>query len=200
MRRLVTTCLLTLASALLMSCGSNTSSSTSEAGERVAPVEGKTEVEKPVDHPDSIVLPAEPGEPCWSAKRHSIEELAALADVPVWLPESEPASKATLTGAWTCGGGDTPVLTFGPITVSYESGYGTPLDWERKANDSGGEVRTILGEPGLLMPSTGPNIKGEVMVVVNGDILVRVLGEPSVPSDDLVAIADSIDLDDPVES
>ena len=197
MRVLVTTCLLTTASVLLMSCGSNIPGSTSEVGERVGSVEGKTKVETSVDQ-DSIVLPAEPGEPCWSAERHSIEELAALADVPVWLPDAEAASEASFTGAWTCGG-DTPFLTYGPITVSYESGYGTPLDWERKALDSGGEVRTILGEPGLLTRSTGANVKGQVMVVINGDILVRVLGEPSVPSKDLVAVADSINLGDPVQ-
>jgi hypothetical protein len=151
------------------------------------------------DEVDGYPSAAKPGEPCPDAKQHSLRDLAALAETPVWLPDSEPASESTFTGAWNCGGGDTPVLTYGPITVSYEAGYRAPLDWERKAADSGGEVRTILGETGLLVPSSGPNIKGEVMVVVEDGILIRVLGEPDVPPEDLVTVADSIRLDQPVQ-
>ncbi|QIK66734.1 hypothetical protein G7072_10635 [Nocardioides sp. HDW12B] len=146
---------------------------------------------------DSVVLPVKPGEPCYAAERHSLKGLAALADVPVWLPHAQAASSSTFTGAWTCGG-DTPLLTYGPVTISYESGYGTPLDWERKARDWGAEVHTVLGEPGVLAPSSGADIKSQVMVVIEGDILVRVLGEPTVAPEDLLAVANSIDLDEPV--
>ena len=196
MRVLVTCVVLSTASVLLMSCDSNTPRGTAEIGESVGSVGSKTEAETPVIR-DSVALPVRPGEPCYGAEPHSLHNLAAIADVPVWLPDAAAASEASFTGAWTCGGG-IPLLTFGPVTVSYESGYGTPLDWERKARDSGGEVRTILGETGLVERATGAHIKGQVMVVINGNVLVRVLGEPSVPSEDLVAVADSIDLDDPI--
>lgn len=197
LRMVVTTCTVTLLASLLASCETEPFVDTSSGGDGVAASE-RAPVFVPAEG-DGIALPIKPGEPCYRAKRHSLSELAALADVPVWLPQSPSASEAVLTGAWTCAGGDTPVLTFGPVTISYESGYPTALPWGRKAADSGGEVRTILGQAGLLMPSTSPSVKGEVMVIVDDGVLVRVLGEPDVPPKDLVAVADSLRLDAPVE-
>lgn len=197
LRLMLTACTVTLATGVLAACGASVPGVASAGGDGVVTSKSRPVLEQAVGR-DSIVLPAEPGEPCWGAERHSLSDLAALADVPVWLPQSSSASEATLTGAWTCGA-DTPFLTFGAITVSYESGYRTPLPWARKASDSGGELRTILGQTGLLMPSTSPTVKGEVMVVVDDGVLVRVLGEPDVPPEELVAVADSIRLDEPVK-
>lgn len=39
---------------------------------------------------------------------------------------------------------------------------------------------------------------GEVMVVVDGGVLARVVGDTTVPADDLVALVGSIRLDSPV--
>lgn len=188
---------LTLGTGLVTSCATGDARTEHTGQDRPVVSVSKPSADDPAAR-DGIALPARAGEPCWHAEKHSLSDLADLADVPVWLPESSRASEETLTGAWTCGG-DTPVLTFGPITVSYESGYRTPLDWERKAVDSGGEVRTILGQPGLLTHSTSSSVKGEVMVIVDGGVLIRVLGEPEVPPEDLVAVADSIHLDAPVQ-
>lgn len=146
---------------------------------------------------DFISLPIKPGEPCYQARKASLEEVAAAADVPVWMPHSPLASPETLTGAWTCGG-DTPVLTFGQVTVSYESGYGAPLPWERKAKDSHGYVATILGRDSLVDPAEPGQPNGEVMVVVDDGVLIRVVADSTVATDDLVAVADSIRLDSPV--
>lgn len=177
-----------LGGCLLTSCGAGDSST------------GGRSLARALQARDGVMLPVKQGEPCYEAMRHPLSELAAISDVPVWMPESARASRSTLTGAWTCAGGDTPILTFGDVTVSYESGYDQPLDWQRKASDSGGTVRRILGRPALLMPSTAEDIKGEAMVIVDGGVLIRVLGEANVPAEDLVAVADSIPLDEPIAS
>lgn len=183
-------CLVTCLS--LTSCGSS-----SDPRRPAAMREPAQATSQETRNSDFISLPVKPGEPCWHARRWTVEGLAAVADVPVWMPHSTRASRKTLTGAWTCGG-DTPFLTFGPVTVSYESGYRTPLDWKRKAADTGGYVATVLGRQALVDPAEGDDESGEVMLVVDGGILIRVIGDRDVPAADLVAAAASIDLRTPV--
>lgn len=84
----------------------------------VTPAAGSQPVSAGPADSDGIELEIEPGEPCPRAKRHSLSELAALADVPVWMPNAPVASPKTFDGAWMCRGGDTPVLAFGPVMVS----------------------------------------------------------------------------------
>lgn len=151
---------------------------------------------------DGVELESEPGEPCPGAKRHSLPELAALADVPVWMPNSTVASPTTFDGAWTCIGGNTPLLTFGPVMVSFESGWGdvdAQEKWTGMVEEFGeGRVETILGEPALVEPVTADAPKGQVLLIVNGDTLIRVLGDGSVPVSQLADVARSIDLETPV--
>lgn len=197
----MSTCLLTL---VLSSCGSShakfaegSSATPGRQGSAPTPARSGETAPSVEDNGGFIALPVKPGEPCWQAQRRSLQELAALADVPVWMPHSARASAETLTGGWACGI-DTPVLTFGPVTVSYESGYRTPLDWQRKAKDTGGYVETILGRSALVDPAEADEPAGEVMVVVDDGVLIRVVGDRDVPVADLVEVANSIDLDAPV--
>jgi hypothetical protein len=150
---------------------------------------------------DSLLLPTKPGEPCPDAHKFSLGDLAARADAPIWLPHSDLASPATLTGAWTCAGGDTPVLTFGKLVVTYEPGW-TGVDvnekWGELVDELGeGYVQTIQGQHALVQPVTKASPRGQVLLVVDG-VLIRVLGDGSLPVDQLVDVAQSINLERPV--
>ena len=147
-----------------------------------------------------------PGEPCLDAKRQPLQEVAAASKVPIWLPDSQYASRATLTGAWTCGSPDHPALTYGPIGVFFESGWDNvdpETKWPDHVEASGGWVETILGRPAAVEPVTndefdGQRTTGQVMVIVDDGILIRVLGDGTVPVEQLVDVAKSINLRKPV--
>ena len=51
----------------------------------------------------SITLPIKPGEPCYGAERHTPQELAATASVPLWMPDSPAASPSNPISGWTGG-------------------------------------------------------------------------------------------------
>lgn len=143
---------------------------------------------------DSITLDTEPGEPCPFAQRGSVQEVADRADVPIWIPVG-----AKLTGAWTCGA-DAPVLTFGAIRVFYEPGWSdVDVDekWADLIKDYGGHLDTVLDRPALVQPVTEDSTSPQVMVV-SGDVLIRLLGDKSVPPEAMVALANSIDIEEPV--
>lgn len=144
---------------------------------------------------DFIPLDVKPGEPCAFAQRGSLEEVASRAEVPIWLPNR------FSTGAWTCGA-DAPVVTFGSIRVFYEPGW-SDVDvsdkWTDLANDYGGYVDTILDRPAFVQPITADSTNSQVMVV-NGDVLIRVLGDETVPIEALVGLASSINLTEPVDA
>ncbi len=147
-----------------------------------------------------ISLPVTPGEPCFGAQRFSLPELALRADAPIWLPNAQDASITTLTGAWTCGG-NTPLLTFGDITISYENGW-DGVDSEKKWTGfveyyGEGRVETILGIPALVQPKSENVTNPEVLVIVDGT-LIRLRGSLHVSVEQLVNVANSIDLTNPV--
>jgi hypothetical protein len=148
-----------------------------------------------------LIVPTKRGEPCPDARRYSLEDLAARADAPIWLPDTQVASRATLTGAWTCAGGDTPILSFGQLIVSYEPGW-SDVDVEEKWTElvkelGEGSVQTIQSRPALVQPVTQASPRGQVLLVVDG-VLIRVLGDGSLPVEQLVDVARSIDLEHPV--
>jgi hypothetical protein len=152
---------------------------------------------------DFIAFPVKPGEPCYMAQGHTIEQLAAIADTPLWLPDAPAASLANMTGAWTCAGNTEPVLTFGTVAISYERGYGNVSvpEWCSNLSEqlhTGGRVEYISGVPACVLPSIGPGILHEVMLVVDDGVLIRVLADPQLAIDDVVAVARSIDLANPV--
>lgn len=155
-----------------------------------------------------ITAPTKPGEPCPDAHSHSLDELARLSPVPVWIPDADAASLNNLTGAWTCGpagGSEVPFLTFGdaPVIVSYEPGYdGVDASaWYRAISvHEGDTVETILGQPAWVHPSTKEGPNAEVLVIVQGGVLIRVLAnDGAVPVDELVRVAASIRLEQSVK-
>lgn len=149
--------------------------------------------------PDFIQNPVKPGEPCPYAKQWSLTDLAAQADVPIWLPNDKAASVQTLTGAWTCMDGGMPLLAFSSgVQVWYEGGWGDVSDpqkqWEAMVSDTGlGQVETVLDRPALVQPAAKDSPKGEVLVIVDG-VLIRVIADASVPTDQLVNVANSINI------
>lgn len=162
----------------------------------------------PAEHPmttapgesdDSITMPVRSGEPCFHAERWSVREVADRADTPVSLPVPSSPDTANLTVAWICGA-NTAVMTFDDIRVFYEPGWSdVDVDekWAVLAHDYGGSVETILDRPGLVQPLTDDAERPPVMVV-NGDVLIRLLGEPSSSIGEMVTLADSLDLRNPV--
>jgi hypothetical protein len=140
------------------------------------------------DEPAGLVGP---GEPCPGAVHGDPNSLAT--EIPIWLPAGDGERK--VTDAWTCA--DTPVVVFGDIQISYEAGW-ADVDVEKKwaalAADYGGDVTTVLGRPGLVQ--SAEQTKGtnnQVLVVVDGT-LVRVLSKSDVPINELLRLADSLDV------
>jgi hypothetical protein len=85
--------------------------------------------------------------------------------------------------------------------VTYEPGW-TGVDvnekWGELVDELGeGYVQTIQGQHALVQPDTKASPRGQVLLVVDG-VLIRVLGDGSLPVDQLVDVAQSINLERPV--
>ena len=120
------------------------------------------------------------------------------AATPLWLPAH--AGKPLSVSAWTCG--STPFLTFGDVVVSYEAGWaGVDIDkkWIALATDVGGEVHTILGRPALIQPAVNATGYNQVLIVI-GDVLIRVSSASTVSIARNVALAKTLNLNDPVRT
>lgn len=150
----------------------------------------------------------QPGEPCPMAKHApSVAALQQQTDVPIWEP-----ANATLTDAWTCG--DTPVLLYGQIQITYDDdkqAWGNidiEKKWADRVRDRGGRVETVLGRPALVTPAdaTGPPTnrpvypdpadaagRVSVMVVVDGT-LISTVAKGDVPVEKLIELTNSIKL------
>lgn len=132
----------------------------------------------------------EPGEPCFDAVELD-PELAAISRA-VKVPITQP--DAAITRAWRCG--DTPVLMFDDVQVSYEEGW-TGVDIERKwadlAADTGGTVESIAGHSALVQPADGDGARNQVLIV-EGDILIRLLATADVPISRLTELAATLKL------
>lgn len=140
---------------------------------------------------DRPVLPIKEGEPCFAAKKASVSGLAATARVPMWMPRQKSVG---LTGAWTCGG-DTPLLEYGDVDVTYEDGWGgvdIAQKWADLVTEYGGSVQDINGISAYVEPVANGSTRPQVMLV-RDDTLVRLLGAPKTDIDQLVKIASSID-------
>ncbi len=132
----------------------------------------------------------EPGEPCFDAVELA-PDLAAISravKVPIMQPD------AAITRAWRCG--DTPVLMFDDVQVSYEEGW-TGVDIEKKwadlAADTGGTVESIAGHSALVQPADGDGTRNQVLIV-EGDILIRFLATADVPISRLTELAATLKL------
>lgn len=145
------------------------------------------------DRPAGLVGP---GEPCLDAVPlpTDLALIRASVEIPVWAP----AADATITRAWACGG-ETPVLMFGRIQVSFEAGW-SDVDiakkWADLIADYGGRTETIQGYSALVQAAPTKEANQQVMIV-SGGTLVRLLATSDVPISDLVDLADDIRLPPP---
>lgn len=140
---------------------------------------------------------AAPGEPCIGAKHSPPGQLVGMADSPVFLPHRDVSA---VKDAWTCGDPRSPVFLLGDIEVTFETGWGD-LDPQAKlsdlATDYGGSVTVIQGLPAWVAASSKIAANDEVLLV-KGDTAIKLIAEGSVPIDQLVTLANSLDLSGPV--
>lgn len=144
----------------------------------------------PASGGDGVDLSSGIGKPCLIATQvGGLNEVIRLTDIPVYASASVP-----VTRTWMCGG--TPVVMYGPIQVTYETGW-DDLDVAAKfralAEDLGGEVVTIQGRSAYVHPATPEGPRSGVMLVVDGT-LVRMLAEKDVSTNALVALAKTLKL------
>jgi hypothetical protein len=154
-------------------------------------------------HISDVIQPLiKPGEPCPGAQQYALSELVNVADVPVWMPNSDAASRSNLTGAWTCQNSSQPLLAFASgVNVTYEPGWAgvdASKQWQTLIDFYHiGRVETVLGRPALVYDVGKSAPDGQVMVL-DDDTLIRVVGNGSVTTSQLVDVANSIDLANPI--
>jgi hypothetical protein len=148
------------------------------------------------DGPNGVAI----GEPCPGARHAADPAELSSNTTPVWLPAN---AAEKVTDAWICDD-VTPVVMFGKIQVSYETrqageeagvaGEDLKINFEQLAQGLGGKahVETILGWPALVQPADADD-NNEVIVVVNAT-LIRLLAEQSVPIQQLVDLANSLEV------
>lgn len=120
--------------------------------------------------------------------------LAREFETPIWLPDN---ATAKVTDSYTCGsGGGWPVVEFGDIRVTYERAWDA-VD----LNDPGEKLTTIQGQPAVVSEGGDPTgfgkTKGKVMMVVDAH-LIRLLAPSEVPIQELVDLAESLNLERPL--
>jgi len=163
---------------------------------------GGTSQQSSTSTADAIPPDIKPGEPCAGARRLAVDKLLNLSKTPVWMPNTSLANQGTLTGTWMCSG---VVLTFGGISVGFEpaGNIGDPekLWTDLTQGGAGGRVETVLGRPAFVQPplmdKLGNKGRGEVLVDVDGT-LVRVMGDGNTPVDEMVSIANSLNVKKPL--
>jgi hypothetical protein len=149
---------------------------------------------------DGIFPVIPPGEPCLNARRASLPMRGTQRDT-VRVPNTVLANPGTVTG-WSCG--DLPAITAPGIRITFESGYPTrsraQLERAARVTDrqqaeggwpsrSSTFVATALGSPVLVYQPTQRTL-GEVMYVNDGR-LMRVLGDGTVPTAQLLAVVET---------
>lgn len=141
-------------------------------------------------------LPGGEGGPCSLSHRLSgSDPFSHVTSVPHWMPHNAHASRRSLAAAWSCAGG-VVVLEFGSgVQVGLEPGWGdvpAARAWAGLVEEQGhGRVEEIRGAPALLQePGTGVR-RGQVLVI-DGDTLIRVLGNWQLAAEELAGIAGSV--------
>ena len=132
------------------------------------------------------------GTPCPMAVHGDPVEIAATREAPIYWPSS---GADQITRAWRCG--NTPVFMFDEVQVSFEGGWeGVPIPqkFQRLADDYGGSVRTIQGLDAWVVDST-PN---DAVLMVKDGCAIRLLASGDIPIERLVALAQDLDLVNPV--
>jgi hypothetical protein len=136
-----------------------------------------------------------PGTPCPMAVHGDPMKVALASRAPVYLPSD---GAAQVTAAWRCG--STPVFMFDDVQLSFESGWDNvkiPEKFEDLARDYGGSVETIQGLPAWVAPSSASASNDEVLIVKDGSA-IKLLAQGDVPVEDLIEVANRLDLGAPV--
>jgi hypothetical protein len=145
---------------------------------------------------DGITPPKKPGEPCIYARPVTLPRMAAdRAEIRV--PDTTVANPDSLVSVWDCSG--TPALHYPGVDVYFEDGYPVRsrdeveqdvADSMRQFEGSSAYVATAFGVPvEVYQPVDGT--LGEVLYVVEGGHLMRVLGDGSIPADQLLEVVTS---------
>ena len=128
----------------------------------------------------------EPGQPCPGAV-HATSISSLLTEARIWAPAS-----GRPTDIWTCA--NTPVLLFGAVQISYETGWAgvdPAQKWTDMVRDYGGEVRTIQGRPAYVHAADASGPRNGVMLVVDGE-LIRLIAPATESISTVVDVANSL--------
>ena len=168
----------------LTGCGAETPEAVKPTPDTPKTVQGND----PADNGPNVV-PI--GTPCPMAVHSDPSAIAAKSEAPVYWP-SDGADQ--ITEAWRCT--DTPVFMFGDVQVSFESGWENvpiPQKFQDLVDDYGGSMETIQGLDAYVV--SAPN--DEVLMVKDGNA-IRLLASGDVPIEQLVTLAEELDLANPV--
>jgi hypothetical protein len=138
---------------------------------------------------DSPMVSKGPGIPCESATH--VKDLSQVTTNHVYWP-----ARGSLTDAWTCIEGSTPILMYGKVQVSFADGtdgvdpqkYFTQL-----ASVNGGEVTRIQGRPAWVGQGNEKGDYSHALMIV-GDTTVTLLAQSDVPLDDVLKVADELEI------
>jgi hypothetical protein len=173
----------------LTCCGSPTQSESPVTGSD-ASAQPPAQADPPLESTsqDGIGVVA-PGTPCPGAVEGTAQEVIATSGSPVYLPDD---GVARVTAAWRCG--DTPVLMFDDVQVSFETGWSNidvPAKMADLADDYGGSVQPIQGLSAW--------VSRDGVLMVNGETAIRLLASKDVAIERLTDLASELDLDAPAE-
>jgi hypothetical protein len=152
--------------------------------------------------PRSMSALAEFHQPCrGKAKELSLDEVQREATIPVTTASPK---DSRFTAAYFCGDSTAePKLQYGEAYVSFETGANASIlsdlanSWnerDKREGDSRVYLTTFTGDPALVMPPD-PNHKELLsgILVVRGDYMIRVMGNPGAPIEPLIDVASHLD-------
>lgn len=138
---------------------------------------------------DGVGRPKEPGEPCHGAEPATLPR-SDTDRAHVLVPHTTVANQDNLVSVWTCGF-DIPALHYPGVDIYFEDGYSVPPDeWKRAVDEWGDSYVVSVGDVPTLVSHPVDGTLGEVMYIRDGH-LMRVLGDGSVPADQLLEVVTS---------
>jgi len=148
------------------------------------------------EQPRGALMPRSPGEPCRHGERATLPRSLADEDR-VRVPNTTVANPDNLVSVWTCG--NVPAIHYPGVDVYFDSGYPvrTQAEVERDVaagmkqfDGSSAYVATAFFRPVEVHQPVDGTL-GEVLYVDEAGRLMRVLGDGSVPSDQLLEVVTS---------
>ncbi|WP_148045077.1 hypothetical protein [Nocardioides marmorisolisilvae] len=135
-------------------------------------------------------------QPCDGAEETPLDVVRRLATIPVTTATPD---HSQFTAAYFCSGGPaTPALAYGAVYLTYETGWvHVDLDkgWAERIRRENGRpyVTTFHGDPALVDPADPADAQAiPEILVVRGDYLIRVQGEPGAAIQPLLDVANHL--------